>query len=56
MNCELCGKKVVLVPSAKQRAEKFGGQPKDYEKLFPTHTECQLKRNRERVSELIKGN
>lgn len=48
MNCTICGKPIILVPSAKERAEKFGGKPSDYTKLFTTHNECAIeKRNRE---------
>lgn len=42
MNCKHCGKPVVLVPSAAERAKKFGGKASDYTKLFPYHTACQL--------------
>lgn len=44
MNCKHCGKPVVLIPSAKERAAKFGGKPSDYVKLFPMHATCQLER------------
>lgn len=40
MNCTLCGKPIVLVPSAKERADKFGGRPSDYTSLFTQHTSC----------------
>lgn len=46
MNCRICNKPVVLVPSAKERAAKFGGKPADYTALFTTHSKCALeKRN-----------
>ena len=48
MNCTICGKKIVLVPSAADRAKKFGGKPKDYTKLFTEHSDCLVeKRSRE---------
>ena len=40
MKCKYCGKPVVLVPSAVERAKKFGGKPSDYTKLFPSHAKC----------------
>lgn len=40
MNCTLCGKPIVLSPSAAERAEKYGGAPADYTKLFTTHAAC----------------
>jgi len=54
VNCSICHKPIVLVPSATERATKFGGRPSDYTKLFTAHAGCQIdKRNRE-TSELIK--
>ena len=48
MNCTICGKPITLVPSAAERARKFGGKPADYIKLFTAHAQCQIdKRNRE---------
>lgn len=50
MNCAICSKPIVLVPSAKERAAKYGGSPSDYTKLFTTHSECFVaKREREAV-------
>jgi hypothetical protein len=43
MKCKFCGKEVTLVPSAKERAKKFGGKPSDYTKIFTTHANCTLK-------------
>lgn len=39
MNCSICGKPVVLRPSAAERAAKYGKSPSFYTKLFPTHAE-----------------
>ena len=51
MKCTLCGKEIVLVPSASERAEKFGGKPSDYTKLFTTHATCAVaKRNADTVA------
>lgn len=44
MNCNICNKPVVLVPSAKERAAKCrsGYTAADYTALFPTHATCAL--------------
>jgi hypothetical protein len=53
MNCTICNKPVVLIPSAAERALAFGGKAEDYTKLFPQHAVCIIaKRNRE-LSESI---
>ena len=54
MRCRICGKPIVLVPSAKERAAKFGGKPSDYTALFTTHSECALAERGKETSELIK--
>jgi hypothetical protein len=51
MICNHCGKPVVLVPSAAERARKFGSSPRDYERLFPVHADCAL---RERSLETLR--
>jgi len=40
MKCTICKNPIVLVPSAQERANKFGGTPSDYTKLFTTHAAC----------------
>lgn len=40
MDCKYCGKPIVLKPSAKERAEKYGGKPEDYTRLFTAHATC----------------
>lgn len=48
MNCTLCGAPIVLVPSAQERAVKYGGTANDYTRLFTSHSSCFLeKRNRD---------
>ena len=42
MNCRICNKAIVLVPSARERAAKFGGTPEFYTRLFTTHGSCQV--------------
>ena len=53
MNCTLCHKPVVLHPTAAQRAERFGGVPRDYIVLFPRHAECELKKREQDTEELL---
>lgn len=40
MNCTICGKPIVLIPSAAERAQKHGGKASDYTNLFRQHPEC----------------
>jgi hypothetical protein len=53
MKCTICQKEVVLVPSAQERAKKFGGKPSYYTRLFPTHSKCSLERRIAETKELI---
>lgn len=53
MNCLHCHKPVVLVPSAAERARKFGGEPDDYTKSFQYHAACTLQLRAAGTSELI---
>lgn len=54
MNCTACGKPIVLSPSAKQRAEKFGGTAASYSALFTIHTSCALDQRDAAVTELMR--
>lgn len=51
--CTICGKSIVLVPSAAERAEKYGGKPSDYTNLFTTHHACAIAQRNRETSELI---
>ena len=53
-NCTICGKAIVLNPSAKERAGKFGGKPSDYTKLFTTHAACSVQKRSEESTELMR--
>ena len=53
MNCTICNKPIVLVPSAAERAAKHGGKPSDYTKLFTTHPQCHIDQYRRDTSALI---
>ena len=56
MKCKICGKEIVLVPSAKERAAKdtTGKTPAYYTRLFTEHSECTLRKREEGTKELIR--
>lgn len=54
MNCTICGKPIVLAPSAAERAAKYGGKPSDYSRLFREHADCVLRKRKEETSELCR--
>jgi len=54
MNCSICGKKIVLVPSAKERSKRYGGKPGDYTKLFTEHSECLLQKREQDTIKLMR--
>lgn len=44
--CTICSNPITLVPSATERARKYGGKPSDYTRLFTEHADCVIaKRN-----------
>lgn len=52
MNCTICHKPIVLIPSAEARAasDVTGKTAKYYRNLFTTHSDCQIaKRNQESI-------
>lgn len=50
MNCTICKKPIVLVPSAAERARKFGETAAHYTALFTTHGHCAVaKRSQESI-------
>ena len=53
MNCTICKKPIILVPSAQERADKHGGKPSDYTRLFTEHADCALEKRKQETSELI---
>lgn len=55
MKCSICNKPIVLVPSAKERAAKYGGVPSDYTKLFTTHAECAVEKREQETRELMRS-
>lgn len=54
MNCTICGKKITLVPSAKERADKYGGNPRDYTRLFTEHAQCVIDKRERETLELMR--
>ena len=54
MNCNYCKKPVILVPSAAERAAKYGGKAKDYTNLFPYHSQCLIGARAKETSALIR--
>lgn len=52
--CNLCQQPVILVPSAEERAKKYGGTPDFYRSLFKVHSWCQIAANRASQLELTK--
>jgi len=53
MNCSICKKPVVLVPSAEARAKRSGGKPSDYTKIFTVHGRCGLKKREEEMYKVM---
>ena len=52
--CTECGKPIILVPSANERAKNVGGKPSDYLSIFTMHSECELKKRSNGDTELIR--
>ena len=52
MNCRICNKAIVLVPSARERAARFGGTPEFYTRLFTTHGTCQVAERQRAAAQL----
>ena len=55
MNCTICGKPIQLVPSATERAKRYGGKPSDYSRLFTEHTDCALEKRDREVRETMRN-
>jgi len=53
MKCRVCNTEIVLVPSASERARKYGGNPSDYTKLFTVHDKCALAERARTASKLM---
>lgn len=57
MNCKICGKPIVLAPSANERAAKdvTGKSAAYYTSLFTEHSQCTLDKRNEDTSALMRG-
>jgi len=53
MKCKLCGTEIHLVPSASERAARYGGSPQDYTKLFTAHSFCVVAERSRQTLEFI---
>ena len=53
MDCKICGEEIVLVPSAAERAKRFGGRAADYTALFTAHAHCQIAKRERETRELM---
>jgi hypothetical protein len=45
--CTICNEPIILVPSAAERARKFGGRPQDYANAFDQHGTCTVRKRSE---------
>jgi hypothetical protein len=56
MNCTICHKPIVLVPSAAERAkkDKAGNTASYYTSLFTEHSDCTLRKRQEETGALMK--
>lgn len=56
MKCDICGKPIVLVPSAAERAatDKAGRPASYFAGLFRTHAECAINKRNADTSELMR--
>ena len=52
--CTICKKEIVLVPSAAERAKKYGGKASDYTSMFTAHAECYVKQRSDTSVELLR--
>ena len=54
MKCTICKKEILLVPSAKERSNKYGENPSYYINLFTTHSKCFINKRNNDTIELIR--
>ena len=52
--CTICAKRIVLVPSAEERAAKTGQPAAHFTALFTTHSDCSIEQQREETAALIR--
>lgn len=54
MNCSICGKPVVLSPSATERSQRFGQPPSFYTNLFTSHSSCFIEKRKADTVDLMR--
>ena len=54
MNCTICNQRIILVPSATERAVTTGKPASYYTSLFTAHTECTLVKRAQDTAELMR--
>lgn len=53
MNCTICRKPIVPVPSAEERAAKTGKPASYFRSLFTEHSDCKLKKRADDMSAFL---
>ena len=53
--CTICGKPIILIPSAKERAKKSGKTPQYYVNLFTAHSQCVIDKRNQDAIKLIRS-
>lgn len=53
-NCRICRRPIVLVPSAAERARKYGETPAFYTALFDTHASCAVRERSRQAVDLMR--
>lgn len=49
--CKHCHQPIKLVPSAEERAKKFGGTPDFYKSIFTMHNKCIMELRRQPMNQ-----
>lgn len=53
-NCTICGHPIVLMPSAAERARRYGAKPSDFTRLFTTHSQCAIQKRTQQAIDNIR--
>lgn len=54
MKCSVCGKPVILSPTAAERSQRFGQPPSYFTNIFTTHSTCMLMQREADVINLMR--
>ena len=54
-DCSICNKPIVLKPTAKFRADKYGGTASQYTDLFREHAQCAINKRDSEARELMRS-